>query len=222
MIENEDKALRLSHDFLRQMIGWLGFGMPVLLVVGAWSFQSSVSDYYYTNMRDFFEGVLFFLSIFLIAYRPYGKDGWQDNLITSVAGGFALILAFFPTYNQTLGHVPQALVLQFVSADWSGNIHNVGSGGLFVCFAVMSLFYFTKGAPEGMSDRKKLRNILYIIAGLGIAACISIVGWGAATAPTQAARDTLNIFWPEAIALVLFGVSWLIKGGAFPFLNDKP
>lgn len=222
MIENDDQALRLSHDFLRKIIGWLGVGLPVLLVLGAWAFQTSVSDYYYTNMRDFFEGVLFFLSVFLIAYRPYGKDGWQDSLITSVAGGFALLLALFPTYNQTLGHVPQVLVLQFLPADWSGNIHNVGSGGLFVCFAVMSLFYFTKGAAEGVSDRKKIRNILYIAAGLGIVVCVSVVGWGAATAPDQAARDTMNIFWPEAIALVLFGVSWLIKGGAFPFLNDKP
>ena len=31
----------------------------------------------------------------------------------------------------------------------------------------------------------------------------------------------MDIFAPEASALVLFGLSWLVKGGAFPFLNDK-
>lgn len=215
-----DFSVRLSHDTLRRLIGWLGVSLPFFLALGAWALQTSVSDYYYTNVRDYFEGVLFFLAVFLFAYRPYGRDGWQDNLITSIAGGFALLLALFPTYNATLGHTPSSLVLNFVPLDWSGQIHNVGSGGLFVCFAVMSLFYFTKGSQEGLSDRKKLRNAVYIIAGLGIAACIGYIGWGAATAPNQQARDLMNILVPESLALILFGLSWLVKGGQFGILND--
>lgn len=221
MIQNDDNAIHVSHDTLRLGIGVLGVTLPLLLVLGAWGFQTSISDYYYTNMRDYFEGVLFFLAFFLFAYRPYGQDGWKDNWITNIAGASALLLALFPTNNATLHHLAENLVLKFVSPEWSGNLHNAGSGGLFVCFAVLSLFFFTKGKPgEKKSPKKLLRNAIYIVCGLGIAGCIGFIGWGAATAPDQQARDLLNIFWPEASALVLFGFSWLVKGGAFPPLND--
>jgi hypothetical protein len=221
MASQGEQALLLSQETLRRIIGWLGLAFPVILVVGAWSFQISVSDYYYTNMRDFFVGVLFFLGLFLIAYRPYGSDGWQDNVITSIAGVFALIVAFFPVSNVTFGHVPTVLTLQFIPAAWSVHVHNVGSGGLFLCFAVISALYFTKGDKTQQSDRKKIRNLIYVVSGLGIIVCLVYVGWGSFTAPTQTALETFNIFWPEAIALVLFGFSWLVKGATFPFLNDN-
>lgn len=221
MITYDEKALKVSHETLRVLIGLLGVTLPALLVLGAWSWQTSVSDYYYTNVRDYFEGVLFFLAVFLFAYRPYGRDGWQDSLITDIAGASALLLALFPTNNVTLGHTAEPLVLKFVSPEWSGNLHNLGSGVLFTAFAVMSLFYFTKGKREGRGPKKLLRNAVYIVCGLGIAGCIGFIGWGASTAPDQRARDLMSIFWPEAIALVLFGFSWLVKGGSIAFLNDK-
>jgi hypothetical protein len=31
-----------------------------------------------------------------------------------------------------------------------------------------------------------------------------------------------SLFWFEAIAVVAFSISWLVKGAAFPVLNDKP
>jgi len=222
MSENDSNALQMPYQTLRLFIGWLGVALPFALVLLSLVFQTSVSDYYYTNARDILEGVLFFLAIFLFAYKPYGDDGWKDNWITNGAALFALMLGLFPTVNVTLGHVPEKLILQFIPVSWSATLHNIGSGCLFVSFAVLSLFFFTKGAKGNLTDRKKLRNAIYIVCGLGILACISIIGWGAATAPSQQARDTLNIFWPEAIALVLFGFSWLVKGEAFPFLNDKP
>lgn len=207
-------------DTLRKGIGWLGVTLPVLLALGTLGFQTSISDYYYTNMRDYFEGVLFFLACFLFAYRPYGQDGWKDHWITNLAGLFALILALFPTRNEFLHHVPTELVLNFIPAAWSGTIHNVGSGGLFVTFAVLSFFFFTLGPKETRTDRKKLRNALYRLFGLGIAGCIGYIGFLAATAG-PGGTDQLSIFWPEAAALVFFGLSWLVKGGSFPFLNDK-
>lgn len=208
-------------DTLRKAIGWLGITFPVLLVLGAGAIQTSVSDYYYTNMRDYFEGVLFFLAAFLIAYRPYGKDGWQDNLITTAAGVAALLLALFPTFNVGLDHTPSSLVLAFVPLEWSGKLHNLGAGVLFLCFGVMSLFYFTRGPQEGRTRRKGLRNLIYIACGLGIFVCIGVIASLYFTTPDQTARDLSSIYWPESTALVLFGLSWLVKGGQFSFLNDQ-
>jgi hypothetical protein len=206
-------------DTLRKAIGWLGLTIPFVLVLGAWNLQPSISDYYYTNMRDYFEGVLFLLAAFLVAYRPYGADGWKDNWITNAAGFFALVLVLFPTSNALLGHVPHELVLNFLPAVWSGSIHNLGSGGLFVSFAVLSFFFFTRGPKDGRTVQKRIRNALYRVFGLGIGACIGFIGVLALTAGSTG-TDGLNIVVPEALALVFFGCSWLIKGGAFPPLND--
>lgn len=205
---------------LRRAIGWLGITFPLLLALGASAVQTSVSDYYYTNMRDYFEGVLFFLAVFLMAYRPYGKDGWQDNLITTLGGIAALLLALFPTHNAGLGHTPSSLVLAFVPLEWSGGLHNLGAGGLFLCFGVMSLFYFTKGPRDGRTPQKALRNLVYVGSGVGIFACIGFIASVYFTTPDQTARDLSSIYWPESIALVLFGLSWLVKGNQFPLLND--
>ena len=216
---NED-GLQFTYRTLRILIGILGVSLPILLVVGTW-FQpsTSISDYYYTNMRDYFEGILFFLTVFLFAYRPYKKEGLVDVVVTFASACFALLLALFPTFNETLAHVPHGVTLNFVPPVMSGVLHNIGSGGLFVGFSVLSLFIFTQG--KSGTPQKKLRNAVYIICGLGILFCIGYIGWGAATAADQKARDLMDIFVPEASALVLFGLSWLVKGGAFPFLNDK-
>jgi len=222
MISNDDRALHISHDTLRLGIGVLGLTMPLLLILGAWGLQTSISDYYYTNMRDYFEGVMFFLAFFLSAYRPYGQDGWRDNWITNLAAFCALLLALFPTNNVSLGHLAQNLVLKFVNPELSGLLHNCGAGGLFTCFAVLSLFFFTKGKKDERTTRKSIRNAIYIVCGLGIAAGIGFIGVSTTLAPGQTGRDLLNILVPESLSLVLFGFSWLVKGSAFPFLNDKP
>jgi len=215
-----DSGVFVSLSTLRRWIGWLGVSLPLVLVIGAGGAQTSISDYHYTNMRDYFEGVLFFLALFLFAYRPYGADGWKDHWITNAAGLFALIVAFFPASNAFLGHLPTQLVLNFIPTGWSGQIHNVGSGGLFVCFAVMSFFFFTLGPKENRTPLKKVRNLIYRVCGLGIGGCIGLIGVLAATSGPVGGPDHVNIFWPETIALVLFGFSWLVKGGTFAFLND--
>lgn len=213
MTNHDDDNLRLSQNTLRLLIGLLGLSLPLLLIVGAWVLQTSISDYYYTNMRDYFEGVLFFLAIFLFAYRPYGQDGWGDNLITTIGAGLALLVALFPTVNLTLGRRPAALVLQFIPVDWSATVHLLSAGGLFVCFAVMSLAYFTRGRRGPEHRRKALRNLIYRLCGLGILACIGWIAFEILTTSDPVVRDRLDILVPEASALVLFGVSWLTKGG---------
>lgn len=209
----------ISYKALRLAIGWLGLTLPFAVVLLAWGFQTSISEYYYTNVRDYFEGVLFLLAAFLFAYNPYGADGWKDHWITNLAGAFAVLLVLFPTQNTLHGYIPHDLVLKFVPTTWSSNIHNVGSAGLFLSFAVLSFFFFTLGSKDDRTPKKAVRNVLYRVLGLAIGACIAYIGFLAVTAG-PAGTDGVNIFVPESLALVFFGASWLIKGGAFGFLND--
>lgn len=235
MITNDDRTVHVSHDTLRLGIGVLGITLPLLLFLGTWFLEKSISNYYYSTMRDYLEGVLFFLAFFLAAYRPYGESGKWDNRATNAAALFALFLALFPTnaplvmptHVPPLPYVAENIILRFVSPEWSGLLHNIGSGGLFVSFAILSAVLFTqsggkgwKGWVAGWKGKKGLRNAIYLGCGVGIAVCIGTIGWQAFWAANEAVRQNLDVFWPEAIALVLFGFSWLVKGGAFPMLND--
>ncbi len=237
MANKTEDGAGFSYRALRLSIGLLGLLLPLLLAVGtAFQPMTSVSDYYYTNMRDLFVGVLFFLTLFLAFYRPYKRpdrnEGVVDTVISIVSAVAAGLLALFPTYNATLHHTsddlsPKGLVLNFVSAQVSGQLHNIGSGVLFTAFALMSIFVFTQTGLDAAGNRikatgkKLLRNILFIVFGVGILACIGYIGWNVVAAHgDQHTIDTMIIFAPEATALVLFGLSWLVKGRAFPFLND--
>lgn len=66
-----------------------------------------------------------------------------------------------------------------------------------------------------MTHRKKIRNIIYRICGYGMAGVevlfviSKVIGFPG---------YTTMIF--EIVLLNLFGISWLVKGEAIPFLND--
>lgn len=211
----DDNPVQISYNSLRKAIGLAGLSLPVVLLLGSAQGHLSISDYYYSNLRDWLEGVLIFLGAFLIAYRPYGQDGWGDNLVTTISGICALLVALFPTINPSLGHAPDQLMLRFIPVAWSAHIHNFSAIGLFVSFAVLSLFYFTRGKTRGQW-RKLARNGIYMACGSGILLCIGyIIGISvqAYQFHGQQGLDLLDIFWPESLALCLFGLAWLTKGG---------
>lgn len=63
-------SLVISYLALRKAIGYLGIALPFVVVLGAWllkglGIQSSISDYYFTDMRDVFVGILFSIGVFL-------------------------------------------------------------------------------------------------------------------------------------------------------------
>ena len=67
-----------------------------------------------------------------------------------------------------------------------------------------------------MTDRKKVRNVIYRICGWGMvgfeALLVALVLLGA---------PGWVVMVIEIILLHLFGFAWLVKGEFFPFLNDK-
>jgi hypothetical protein len=198
----------------RQLIGALGMVLPVLLwlVHGwrptegleAWKPLSSVSAYYYTGAVAAFVGILIALAIFLFAYRGYGNDYQRsDRLAAIIAGAAAVVVAFFPT--DAPGTLPEP--------SWwtprTGTIHYVGAVVLFGSFSFFSLFLFPKskaGKGQPLPRGKRTRNGIYHICGAAMLACILWAG--------IALSRKLPIFWPEALALEFFAVSWLAKGRA--------
>ena len=58
-----DQKLIVSYLTMRRLIGVIGIALPIIMVLGGFIqngfvILDSISNYYYTNMRDFFVGII--------------------------------------------------------------------------------------------------------------------------------------------------------------------
>lgn len=205
---DDNQHLVISYLTIRKAIGLLGFFFPFILWVGVWivnhdtEVQPSISDYYYTIMRNSFVGVLCAVSLFLFAYRGYEK---VDRITGYLGSIFALGVAFFPTTPVEPDDVD----------IWIGRLH-LGFAGLFFCTLIFfSLFLFTQThANQRMTGMKKIRNTVYYVCGFVMLASVLVIGLYIllSKSPDPGEVEIDVVFWGESIALMAFGVSWLVKG----------
>lgn len=220
ILNKEHDCVDKSYLSLRRCIGILGIMLPLVNIFGGWFISHapvrvSLSAYYYTNMRDFFVGMLCVVALFLITYKGYSRI---DQIITSVTGAFGLGVAVFPCSNEQFPF--QKAGLFQLSMNISDTIHLICAVAFLTLLALNLLFLFTMTGPEKqMTKRKRWRNTIYIICGIIILVSIS----GAALCTLLINKELLEkyrvtlIF--ETFALISFGVSWLIKGQTL--LKDK-
>ncbi len=205
----------ISYATMRKFIGWLGLSLPFILPAGylilfsTHNFPGSISGYYYTGMRNYLVAALCVLGALFVGYDAYHDR--LDQWITNFAGLFAVGVAFFPT----------APVAASAHQKEIGYVHFACAGLLFTMLAIMAL-RFTQSDPDNVrTNQKKRRNIVYIACASLIAASM-LVALIANFLPASIKQNMPSLFWFEAIAVVAFSVSWLVKGEAVPVLNDKP
>jgi hypothetical protein len=200
----------------RQVIGYLGLALPFTIwaIAGSrpttdltgWEVLSSISAYYYTGATAVFTGILAALAVYLFTYRGYRNESalW-DRIAAWIAGAAAVAVALYPTAAPA-----EKLTLLWWTKP-TGTIHGIAASILFVDFACISLFLFTKTdkkAPDVGTD-KKVRNKIYIVCGILMVVCIA---WAAGNQFLR--KPPKPIFLPEALTLVFFAISWLAKGRA--------
>lgn len=202
----------LSYMTLRKAIGILGVGLPFVLIIGKVIFESpgiqdSISDYYYTVMRDVFVGILCAIGIFMLSYRGHER---ADDIAGDLACVFAIGVAWFPTAPPS--PTPDQVI--------TGYVHYAFAAAFFLTLAYFCLVLFRKTNPEKlMSRRKIMRNRVYAVCGytmLGAMALLLV--YGLLLRETRV-RDLEPVFWLETLAIVAFGLSWLTKGEAL--LKDE-
>ncbi|MBU1237675.1 MAG: DUF998 domain-containing protein [Gammaproteobacteria bacterium] len=207
-----DPSLVLSYLGLRRAIGIIGVGLPFALVLGKWLLESpglqpSISDYYYTVMRDVFVGCMYAIGIFLMSYRGYEK---ADNIAGNLACVFAIGVACFPT--TPLDPTPLHEKISYV--------HFSCAAAFFLTLAYFCLKLFTKTNPDkAMTRRKGTRNLIYKVCGWIILACVGLLAIYAAFLRDSVLARYELVFWLETIAILAFGFSWLTKGEAI--LGDE-
>jgi hypothetical protein len=227
-----NSVLVVNYLNLRRAVGWLGTLLPVILLVAdpvalriehascGW-LPGSVSDYYYSPVRNIFVGALCALGLFLIAYVG---DDLGDRVITDLAGVFALGVALFPT-TPTVASPPSATcetVARLTTRQQVvGDIHAVSSVLFFVLLAWMAIrFISTSGAQPTPAELR--RNLIYRICAIVILASV------AATIVTNFLPASLRPAFPylllyESVGIFAFGVSWFVKGQTLiGALKDPP
>jgi magnesium-transporting ATPase (P-type) len=140
-----------------------------------------------------------------------GEKGLSDSAMANLAGIFALGVVVFPTAST---YCITDNMRIFLSSDKTGYIHFSFACLFFITLAIMSMVNFRR--TEKREEFGKLKNHkTYLACGIVMLACLALIavysiwiqkmqiGWLDKTHP---------VFCLEAIALIAFGTSWLIKG----------
>lgn len=204
---------------IRNYAGLLGGMLPWISLLGAyiwgkvsgplpdsfWAGLSISATYYVTPALA---GILTAASLVLMTYSGYDL---QDSIVTKLSGVLGIMIVLFPC---SCAVSPEFTGFFQLPARASNVVHTVCAVAFFCLLAYNDLFLFTKTADFGsMTDMKKTRNIIYRVCGIGMLAAMILL-----VIPVD---FPAKIWQMETVALMLFSFSWLVKGGAFPFLNDR-
>lgn len=199
--------MRINTVRLRAFIGWLGMLLPWIVVALVGYFPQSISATWYTNACTVFMIILGSASILLISYKGYEKI---DDILLTCAGIAGLGICLFPcSVPNVTGDVGTFLI----DSKISNIIHFICAIIFFGLLAYNSFFLFTKGAGA-VTKKKKIRNIIYRVCGVGMLASFLIM-----ILPSF----HIQVWLTEAIALFFFAISFLTKADIYPWLAcDTP
>jgi hypothetical protein len=208
MIGVQTGGVANSYLLLRRAIGWIGTLLPIVLIAGDAAFSStglpdSLSDYYYTPMRNVLIGSLCVLGVFLVVYdvgvRAYC---W----ITNVAGVGVLGVAFLPGSPE----IPHLSTSQQVIGD----LHVFFAAIAFVALSVTT-WCFARADSDGPDASAPSPGAATFYRASGAVMLGFVVLSGVANLlPTSVKDATFLLFIFEALAIITFGISWLVKGRA--------
>ncbi|MBR5075832.1 MAG: hypothetical protein IKX28_02325 [Bacteroidales bacterium] len=201
---------------IRNLCGLLGIILPWLALFSAGIAEHPSDEWWWSISATYYlspalVGVLVPACIVLMSYIGYDN---VDNILTSAAGLLGLGIVLFPC---KVSWVPDGTPVGFfqVPVELSNYFHMGCAALFFIVIACNSIFQFTKSG-ETMTDRKVIRNKIYRVCGYGMIAMEA----GFAVARLLGAPG-YTVMIAEIILLHLFGFAWLVKGEAFPFLNDR-
>jgi hypothetical protein len=210
---------------MRRAVGLIALTLPLALATGAILaalfgpghalphplLQRTISDYYYTPMRDYYVGALCAIGAFLACSRGYDR---LDEVTGYLAGAFAFGVAFFPSFN------PRSTFYTHLEIEF-GYIHTVFAGLMFSMLGYICIFLFRKSSPEKtFTHRKRNRNRIYGASGLIMIVCMIALVALTIRSVIEHRHPSHLLFWFESLALGAFGIAWLTKGEGI--LRDKP
>jgi hypothetical protein len=211
-----DSVLAGAYVFLQKLVGGIAFLLPFIVAIGNLALggdelKGSISAYYYTRTGNVLVGALCALGVFFLSYHHNPLPGYElDNKLSYGASAAVIGVALFPTAE----HQARAW-----TGEWYvSTAHLVCACTLFVLLAFFSLKLFTKTDGTPMSEQKRKRNVVFRACGWTIVGAILLVAVSNIVDPPDSWK---SLFWLESIAVIAFGISWLVKSGIFGVLTDR-
>ena len=209
-------SLADAYAYLQKTVGLIAVTLPFVVSIGhavssSEGMKGSISAYYYSYLGNYFVGSLFALGVFFLSYSYKPAPGYEwDFRLSNVASAMAVGVALFPTSSEGAEAVGASKVVAVIHLGFAGS--------LFVLLAIFSLKLFTKtNDVNTMTAQKRRRNQVYVVCGWIIVSAIVLIVIAELAQPPAAWH---SLFWLESLAVVAFGVSWLIKGGFRGLLVD--
>jgi hypothetical protein len=180
--------------------------------------KPTISDSYYTPMGEWFTGCLGSIGLFMFCYKGHDLrpgEHFSDNFITNTIG----ICAFFVALCPTSASLPEGVNCLddnfriFQAGTVTNIVHLSAATLLFVCLGRMSYTNFRRSQnPEDFG--KGADDGWFKFFGLVIYSCIGglMLYKGLNTYVPQTIKNLQPFYILESIALISFGLSWLIKG----------
>lgn len=217
-------ALRFDQRRLASIVGYVAIGMPLVLGFGGMalgSFRQSLSGFYYEPflLGDIFVGCLVFIGTVLMAYKGWNRKVGQ---LATLAGISAYAVALFPAGGWVIGDSGERLY-----GTLANIAHGVGALCLFLILAWFCFAIFTKveahqrDSSGDLLPSKRRRNRIYRVTGFLLLAAIAAIAIGDLFFPEWSTRNRLT-YWAETVALVAFGISWIVQGRASGLLMQDP
>lgn len=223
---------KVAYRWLRRSIGELGICLPLVVAGVSWfgtpgsSLQPTISDYYNTDVRYLFVGILLALAVLLFAYPGYDED---DDLAGNIAGTLAMCVLLFPTRADG----DDTWRAQLLSI-----IHLASAAALFATLALFCFVLFRRTEadrkthrprgvlrrvralfelkpPPKLSKHKQRCHKIYLVCGWVITiSIVLLVAYKALAANVGWLEPLQPAFWLECLALWAFGLAWMVKGDA--------
>jgi hypothetical protein len=216
MTSTETGSMVGTFLLLRRAIGWIGTLLPIVVIVGDAAFSSgplpnSLSDYYYTPMRNILVGALCVLGVFLLLYDVSVR---VDRWITNAAGIGVLGVAFLPG-SPPVPHLT-------TSQEVIGNLHVFFASIAFLGLAA-TMWRFAYAVSDGPgAPPPSHRGCVFYKASACVMLALVLLSGVAILLPLSIQNSTLAIYDTEALAIFTFGISWLVKGRALAPLASSP
>ena len=193
-----------DYRTLRLLTGLIALSLPFVVSLVSTDELVSISASYYTEARDLFVGMLFVVSAFMVAYNGHSA---RQSRLSKVAGVAGFLMALLPTACDGCEKNAAAI------------LHYVAAAVVFSILAYFCLGPFRRDT-QGRGGKKALRAKIYWLCGWAMILCM--VGEVAAELLILAGvKPGFNVtYWAEAIALVAFGVAWIVSGKHFGLFAD--
>lgn len=218
-----DPKLRFDQRRLASLVGYVAIGLPIIIGIGGhiWGMRPTLSHFYYERiiLGDFFVGCLVFIGTVMFAYR-----GWSQKVadLASIAGFSAYLVAIIPTMGWFIGEDNA-----YLFAPYAAVVHSLAAVMVFLILAWFCFFVFTRIEPHQIGGdgrplpAKRMRNRWYNRAGWVILLSILTIFICNIWFAEWTERNNI-VFYVEAVMLIAFGISWLLKGRASGTLLQDP